>query len=236
LDSEDEKLLRMGEEMSYFTLEKKKKAATDLETIHRCAEKAGIREHLWIGFGLVLGIVRDRDFILHDNDVDMCVNADKVTEEQEKAYRSYLREEEMFFARGGSARRKDTDRLTWFTLRKRMNRAKFCHWFGFPWNGYWWWSKGSKWVKEKKFKHKEWQYTGDAEAIMLGTPLAYVENLITVDFYGLKVQIPGKYGSYLDDRYPGWRVPRIGGASAKKIVCVVNKWADQSTWKIKNHY
>ena len=78
---------------------RKPHAVEDLRTIHECAEKAGISHALFINFGLLLGICREHDFIGHDNDVDMCVLADKITPDQELRYFEELKKADMFASR-----------------------------------------------------------------------------------------------------------------------------------------
>ena len=94
--------------MSY-TEEKKRRAIEDIEIMLHCADHAGIRHALFVGFGLLLGIIRDGDFIGHDDDTDRCILADKITAEQETAYFRLLGEHGMFFARGHWSTRKCLD-------------------------------------------------------------------------------------------------------------------------------
>jgi len=235
--------------------QRKPKAVEDIKTMLDCAQKAGISHALFINFGLLLGICRDKDFVGHDNDVDMCVQADKITAEQEFRYFEELHKAGMFAARHGKSFRKDANgfdksrywmvinkqqtqtgkivRFTWYTLRKRKDRCKFCHWFMFPWGGYYWWSKSGQWVEQRKFRKEKWKYHGNDDAIMLGIPQQYIEELQQINFYGMKVNIPKNKGSVLDWEYPNWLVPRVGGSSKKNVVCIVGKWEDQNTWKIR---
>jgi len=235
--------------MSYLTGNRKDRAVADLKIIHACAEEAGISHALFIGFGLALGIVREGDFIASDNDVDMCVLADLITPQQELVYYHLLDKNGMFFARKrwslrpwaggfkegamhGAQIKGVPSRFTWFSLRKRKNHCKFCHWFGFTWNNYWWHTKAGKWINPRKFDPVQWKYDMDDDAVMLGCPAHIVEKLRTENFHGLKIQIPGKIGTYLDWCYPDWLTPK-GGSSHKRVVCVVKRWSDQSTWHVK---
>lgn len=219
--------------MSFFTYDKKRYATEDLATCYECAEKAGMKDALFVSFGLLLGIVREGDFIGHDNDVDLCVKADKIAKQQEDDYVRLLHEAGMFFARDKKSHRQDTGRTTWFSLRKRSGRAKFCHWLGFEWSDYWWWSKAGKWISARKFDEERWDYAFDDDAIMLGIPAEYTRELMWIKFRGVDVQIPTAYGGALDYMYPGWPVPKKGGSSRKQTVCIVPNWDDSRTWRIK---
>lgn len=235
--------------MSYFDSEKKKKAVESLSIMSECAQKAGIFDDWFVGFGLLLGIVRERDFIGHDNDVDMCIRADNITEEQELHYINLLakegkevkelkrleeyKNEGLFFARKKWMIRKDTNRYVWFSLRKRSDYPKFCHWMFYNHNNYAWHTKGKAWISEKKFKSDNYGYDTSYDAIMKGIPAQYIETLHTIDFYGIKINIPFMVGSCLDEWYPGWRVPMKGGSSLKRYICIVKDWNTPKKWKTK---
>ena len=217
--------------MAFFNYDRKRYAIEDMATCYECAKKAGIKNKLFLNFGVLLGIVRENDFIGNDNDVDMCVRTDGVTIEQQNAYIEYLKEKKMFFAREKAARRKDNGMAVWFTLRRSVGRAKFCHWWGFDWQGFWWWSKGRKWVRQGKFNLDRWGYNNETEAMALGIPSEYVGKLMWIKFKGIKIQVPEKYGSVLDWEYPGWPIPQ-GGSSRKQVACIIQKWDTPRSWKI----
>ena len=247
-----------------FDQERKARALDDLSIIVACADEAGISKHLFVGFGLLLGIVRGWDFIGHDDDVDMCVKSDKITPEQEIRYFAALARNGMFTARRKSETRPAADgwacdeiglarkysrgdtepaddsfhvghpaRFTWFSLRKRSKHNKFCHWFWIPWNGRYWHTKGKKWVAERKFSTKQVSYdVFHDEALMLGIPQGYLDELVEIEFHGVKLNVPVMAGHCLDYWYPGWLTP-AGGSSAKRTVCRVPSWADPSHWKVQ---
>lgn len=217
--------------MAFFNYDRCRYAIEDMATCYECAKKAGIKDKLFVNFGLLLGIVRENDFIKNDDDVDMCVRTDGITKEQQDAYIEYLKEDGMFFAREKTARRKDNGMALWFTLRRKVGHAKFCHWWGFDWQGFWWWSKGRRWVRPSKFDVVRWGYNAETEAMALGIPSDYMAKLMWIKFKGIKIQIPEKFGHVLDWEYPGWPIPQ-GGSSRKQIACVIQKWANPRTWRI----
>jgi hypothetical protein len=217
--------------MAYFNYERKLKAVEDIATCYECAEKASIKDKLFVNFGLLLGIVRENDFIGHDNDVDMCIHTDDITKDQLDNYIEYLREEKMFFHREKIARRIDNEMATWFTLRRTPRSAKFCHWAGFNWQGFWWWSKSGKWVRQSKFNANRWGYNNETQAIALGIPSNYLEKLMWIEWNKIKIQIPEKFGHVLDWEYPGWPIPQ-SGSSRKQVACIIQQWNNQRTWKI----
>ena len=218
--------------MAYFNYDRKRWAIEDIVTCYECAEKAGFKDKLFINFGLLLGIVRENDFIANDDDVDMSVLSDDITIEQQKEYINLLDKKGMFFARKRMVRRKDNGKALWFTLRRQEHRAKFCHWFGFTWQDIWWWSKGGRWVRPNKFNVQRWNYDSQDEGIALGIPANIITELMWIKFKDIKVRIPVKFGSVLDWEYPGWPVPQ-GGSSRKNIVCVIPKWENPRSWRVK---
>jgi len=236
--------------VNFGEFETKKNAVKCMRIIYECAEKAGIKHALFVNFGLLLGIVRHKDFIPWDNDIDMCVRADLITPEQELKYFHLLHEKDLFYAREKICYRPDEKgfdstlldtkkkissqkiRLTWFSLRKRANYTKFCHWFMFPWNGCYWHTKSGVWINDAKFPMKKYGYALNDDALMKGIPTNCLDDFITVNFYGINLQVPKNAGSCLDFYYPGWLMPRRGGASAKKMVCIVKKWQKPSSWRM----
>ncbi len=238
----------------YMDFRRKKRAVETLKIIHECASEAGIRKALYVNFGLLLGIIRDGDFISWDTDIDMCLKQELITPEQEIKYFQLLDSRGVFKARkkwssindenGFSERmikpRKDESdiendrkvRFTWFSLRKAKEYPKFCHWVMVNWNGMTWHSKAGLWISKHKFNRREYNYKDTDEAILKGMPQKYVEELMEINFYGIKIQIPVLYGHCLDYLYPGWLIPSHRGSSATKIVCVASKWADKKTWRV----
>ena len=218
--------------MAYFNYERKLLTIQDMKTIIQCAKDAGVYDHLFVSFGLLLGICREHNFIKHDNDVDMCLLADNITKEQEDDYFDALKGEGMFQAREEVARRRDTGRMTWFSLRRRADHSKFCHWLCFRWGGYVWHTKSKRWIKTSKFGRSEIKYREEDDAILQGTPENYVLPLQKCDFKDMVISIPARPGSVLDWCYQGWYMPKSGGSSAHRALCRVPKWSDPSGWVV----
>jgi phosphorylcholine metabolism protein LicD len=218
--------------MGYFSGDVKRYAIQDIRTVYDCAEAAGIREHLFVCFGLLLGIVREKDFIENDDDIDMGIISERISKAQEDAYYNNLVDAGMFFARKRIEKRDDTDRFTWFSLRKRNNHAKFCHWFWLKHAGYYFHTKAGKWVTKRKFGDiDDVEFKFEDDAIMKGIPVGMMNEFQEVDFHGIKVNIPKLYGTCVDFWYPGWLFP-MHSKSAKAIICQVPKWEDVAAWKV----
>jgi len=123
-------------------------------------------------------------------------------------------------------------RFTWFSLRKEKEYPKFCHWIMVNWNGITWHSKAGLWITKHKFDKRQYNYKDTDEAILKGIPQKYVNDLMEINFYGIKIQIPTLYGACLDFLYPGWLIPSHRGSSSHKIVCIAKKWTDKNTWRV----
>lgn len=221
--------------MSYFVGDVRRRAISDLRTVYECADRAGIKEHLFVCFGLLLGVVRNRDFIPGDDDIDMGCLSDRITKEQEDEYYKQLKAAGMFFARERIEKRDDTDRYTWFSLRKRNNHAKFCHWFWIKHAGYYWHTKAGRWTGQagkRRFGENDDLEFGNGEvAVMKGIPARIIEETMEIDFNGVGIRIPKAYGACLDFWYPGWLVPSRT-KSSRQVLCQIRNWSDSAHWKV----
>ena len=234
-----------------FTPERTATAVDELSKILWSAKEAHIEEHMFMGFGVMLGYLMCGDFIPDDDDMDVCFDADKITAEQELKYyenlhlcgvfpgfrrKRSLRSAEDGFDIGLMGRRKvetgTKARFNWLSMRHRPEGIKCCNWFMFRHNGFMWHTKGGYWVKDRKFDKDAWQYSNNDKAIMKGIPEQYLDKFETIEFHKLKIRVPYYIGSCADYWYPGWWLPKSGGASKKKVVCVVGDWLDRKTWHV----
>lgn len=75
----------------FFTPERRRVALFELEKMMEYAEQLGIKQWVTPAFGTLLGVAMMYDFIPKDNDMDLCVDADNVTREQEQAFFDLIR-------------------------------------------------------------------------------------------------------------------------------------------------
>lgn len=220
-----------------------------LKTLKECQLKAGIYEHCFLSFGTCLGAVRPtirrydgpehyyaRGFMEHDGDADMGILADRITPEQREKYFQLCKEAGLMDVWAEPHRRKirrpDTKEIVWFSVKKKAGSAKMCQWMFWEFKGYYWHGKGKRWVNPHKFSTLLFPRERDTQGLALGAPAKYFKELIEIDFEGIRHHVPLNAGSLMDFWYPGWLVPKKGGASAKKIVLVINDWKDKRTWRI----
>jgi len=216
-------------------------ASLTLKELIEIAMEAGIYEGFYPGFGTLLGIVRENDFIGHDGDMDVIIDCDKTTLENRKRYKDLLREHHMYKHRWRCQKRVDNGDLLWVSIQKYDEGPKCCNWFSWRENGFFLHSKGKKWVLDRKFKKDKYGYTSEHQAICKGIPEGPFNELIDLPqsvsekFYNIQCKIPKRYGEILDAWYPDWRVPRKGGSSKAKIVMTVKDWSDSKTHVIHKY-
>lgn len=228
----------------WFTKERKIRAYELLNIMYDCGERAGIREAIWIGFGCLLGYVVCGDVLPHDTDLDICIDMEMTTPEKDRQYIEEIQKpfkigkqtfpngltEKMFRY---SNKRDDTDRPLWISIGHRSierdNGVKSCNWWMFKHSGYYWHSKGDRWVTAGKFNQS--QINNNDKAICLGQPSGTLETFEEVNFHGVAVNMPTNAGACLDWWYPGW-FPGGKGASAKRKVMAIADWKNKSTWRV----
>jgi len=244
-----------------YTHKKRVLALEELEKMLYCGEQAGIRHAMFMGFGVMLGQIMlfdpkkgQGDFIPEDDDMDMCIDADRITPEQEAEYFRQLEKNGLFDGGRRKFSFKDDDngfdsglvhekhgtvpqtgrkvRFTWISLKHKHAGVKSCNWFFFKWGGYYWHSKGGRWVSQGKFDKHVYPWVPGDDGIMKGIPQAYLEEFRETKFHGINLQFPANIGTCADFWYPGWWLPKTGHSSHKQIICIVRKWRDEKTWKI----
>jgi len=220
-----------------------------LKVVKECQQEAGIYEHCFISFGTALGGVRPtirryhkskpyftRGFMEHDGDSDMGILGDRITPEQRENYYEICKSKGLMnnwaVPDKRRVRRPDTNEYLWFSLKAKKGGPKMCQWFFWDFKGYSWHGKGRKWLSPRKFSTLQFPREGTAQGLALGAPAKYFKELIEIDFEGMKHHVPLCIGSLIDFWYPGWYQPKKGGASAKKMVLVINDWTKQSSWRI----
>jgi len=243
--------------MKHFTHRKKKIALEELQLMLECGERAGIRKAMFLGFGVMLGQVMlynfkrgCGDFIPNDNDMDMCIDADTISADQELCYYNELSKAGLFANRRKISLKKDPKgfykgliergggesgpkvRFNWLSLRHKHHGVKSCNWFFYKWNGFYWHSKGGQWVTARKFDPGKFAYKPDDVAMAKGIPARFIKPLVETDFHGVRVQFPLQAATCADYWYPGWWLPKTKrGASRKTAVCAIKDWGNKKTWR-----
>lgn len=216
-----------------------------LVAMKELATEAGIYDSMFLSFGTLLGAIRPtlrdknrtrwyaRGLMQHDHDMDVGIIG--ATDEQKEKYYQLCVEHGLMshwdHPGGRIERRKDNNGIMWFSVKQTGNGIRCCQWFFWPWNGFYWHSKGAKWTAPNKFNPLKYKRKADAEAMALGFPMRLMSDLAEIDFEGVQFNIPSSPGGLLDRWYPGWAVPDKG-SSRKTTVLVINQWKDEKTWKM----
>ena len=208
-------------------------AMTTLTRIRETAIKVGIYEHVTIGYGTFLGMIREGDFIKHDDDMDCIVFADRITEEQEEAYFDGLVKLGLFKNRAKIKRRSDNGRLLWTSMKETSNDTKCCTWYYQRYDKYYFHGKGRNWVTQKIGPYLNPPIDPTFEAIMKGIHAKFFDHMVERQFQGLSFMIPVQYGQILDYWYPNWSVPKKGGASLEEMLLVVPRWDKPKNWYLR---
>ena len=208
-------------------------AARQLEKIKACAETVGIGHAFFLGFGTLLGAIRENAIIGHDSDTDVCVMAELTTKEQDYAFYEELEKNGMFEYRRRRKMRYDNNRLLWISMKSvhpEQEGVKSCCWFWYPWNGYYWHSKGNRWVTKIGRRRNLPIDHDNTQAIAKGIPQECFDGFMKIKFYGTKYNIPRHYGKCLSYWYGDFMTPRKGGASTTEMLQIVGDWKDEHTW------
>jgi hypothetical protein len=202
----------------------------------QCAKNAGIYDVCFLAFGSLLGYVRERGFIGHDNDMDVAFLGDEITKGQMYNYISELNKPTkiekdliekygrpvhprgLYAYRKNHTRNHETGKFFWTTLRMhpRTDGYKCCNWFMFEHKGYMYHHKGG-------------------EAKVKGLPARYIKEIgHEVEYLGTKVHIPRYAGACLDFWYPDWDTPRSDVSKSEGRELKVKDWAKPNEWEFIN--
>ena len=209
-----------------------KKLKAQLREIAKAAQDSNIWDVTYLGYGTALGAVRDKGFIEHDNDADVCIAADKITAEQEEDFFMRLRKKGFYNYRYRLRRRGDTGRILWTSGKMHKNGTKTCIWFQQRYKGMYWHGKGKDWVIKIGMRMKP-QLDQNYQCVLKGVPEDKMWPLKETKFYDMDWKLPLNIGGYLDILYPGWLIPHRGGASRSQYLLIVPEWRKPKNWSIK---
>jgi len=213
----------------FFTPQRKKNGYELLGKMLECGKNAGIDQYMFLAFGNLLGYALRHDFMPKDNDLDMCILGEFITQEQCHQYlveckNAGLMENRM---RGPVS---INGKYTWFSIGDKSITnecgVKACNWFWFKHGGYWWHSKGMQWIGRDNLSKEHPTAKGISESIFTG-------EFRDIEFGGHKIKAPIYIGKCLDWWYNDW-LHRRGGSSAINTVLIMPDENDKKTWYIEN--
>ncbi len=211
----------------FFDDERRKNGHEFIAKMLECGRKVGIADKMFLGFGNALGYVICGDFLPKDDDIDMCILADDIQQEQRHQYlveckNAGLTENRMH----GPVMIED--KYSWFSIGPKSpfteHGVKACNWFWFSHGGLFWHSKGTMWIGRSNLNQQYSTAKGIPTDVFNG-------ELKKVIFGGIEVQVPSMIGKTLDYWYPGF-VTRKKGASEIRSVLVMPS-NDRKTWFIE---
>jgi hypothetical protein len=213
----------------FFDAQRRRNGHEFMQKMLECGERAGIRDKMFLAFGNALGYAIMGDFLPNDNDIDMNILADGIPQEQRHQYlmeckKAGLCENRM---RGPAMLE---GKYAWFSIGNKSpyteHGVKSCNWFWFKHGGYWWHSKGSKWIGRKSLSDKHPTAKGIPTSVFTG-------EFKPVIFGGVEINAPKYLGKCLDWWYGDWTAERVCSSTINTVL-VMPKENDRKTWYITN--
>jgi hypothetical protein len=218
------------ERTAFFTKARCKEAHEQIAIMLDCAERVGIRDKMFLGFGGVLGYAWASEFMPKDDDIDICFLP--IDEEKKTAYLEECRRNKLCETRMAGPEYLGKN-MVWFSIGRKCpytrNGVKACHWFWFPHGGFWWHSKGNNWTGSKE-RHKNYHTSKGIPEATFTAP----GELREINFGGNKINIPVNIGRCLDWWYPEWLF-RKQCSSAPSAILVSPNPDSQKTWFIERN-
>lgn len=212
----------------FFDDERVKNACELIQKCLECGERAGIDDKMFLGFGGMLGYALRRSFLPNDDDIDLCIQGDDVSQEQLHQYLMECKSEGLTENR---MRGPETigGKYCWFSIGNKSieieHGVKCCNWVWFKHGGYNWHSKGKQWIGRHGLS-KDY-------VTAKGIPANLSSELKSVKFCNcIDVNVLQNVGKCLDWWYPGW-IKRKQESSKISAVLILPDEIDRKTWYIQ---
>ena len=212
---------------TFFGDEKRRENGYNLiSNLIECGKKAGIHDKMFIGFGTLLGYALCGGFIPGDDDIDMCVLADDIPQEQLHQYLVECKNMKLTENRLRGPVSID-GKYCWVSIGDKSpyteNGVKACNWFWFKFSGMWWHSKGKKWIGHRALDKNYPTAKGIPEG-------CFNEKFKQVKFGPVDVNVPNNIGKCLDYWYPGFVTRK--SESSKVVNLLLMPTERKETWYI----
>ena len=213
----------------FFDKERRKNGHDLIAKMLECGECAGIRDKMFLAFGNLLGYALRHDFMPKDDDVDMCILADDMPQEQRYQYLVECTKAGLLANRMRGPWSID-GRYAWFSIGPKSpfteHGVKSCNWFWFKHGGFWWHSKGTNWIGRKGLSEKYPTAKGIPENVFSG-------EFKEIVFGGNRINAPKNIGKCLDWWYTDWLHRKAGSSNINTILVMPNE-KDKRTWYIES--